>query len=394
METDIFSLDESIVLYDLTNTFFEGSAKYNAKAKFGRSKEKRSDAPLVTMGLALDGQGFPRKSAILEGNVSEPSTLKDILHHLIGTSAEIKKRTVVMDAGIATEDNLKWLRANGFVYVVVARDKLDMPEAGDFVPVTADKMDVTAKLVRNEERSEWDMYVNSVAKAHKEEGIKFKARQRLEEDMEQVRAGLIKKRGTKKLSKVYTRIGRVRERHKRVAGLYEIKVIPDGENKNAASVSWELKVEKEKKKLNGIYRLRTNEETISVEKFWKIYVNLTQVESSFKSMKSELGIRPIHHQTEKRVDGHLFITLLAYHVSHSIRYQLRKKGITDSWETTQDTLSNPVRVSTTLKGIDKDTIHIRKNSRSSLSQKRIYNALEIWRLPGKSIKAIFKKKKK
>lgn len=393
-ESKLFTLDESIVLYDLTNTFFEGSGKYNEKATFGRSKEKRSDAPLVTMGLVLDGQGFPRKSAVLPGNVSEPSTLEEMMRHLIGTHVETRKRTVVMDAGIATEENLNWLRSKGFVYVVVARNKIDMPEEGEFVPVSKGKKDVRAKLVRNEATSEWDMYVDSEAKAKKEEGIKSQSRQRFEEDIEQVRAGLNKKRGTKVLSKVHTRIGRIKERYRRVSGLYDITVIPDETNKNAVDIKWELQTEKEKKKLNGIYRLRTNEESITVETVWNIYVNLTQVESSFKSMKSELGIRPIFHQKGCRVDAHLFITLLAYHVSHSIRYRLQKHGIKHSWESIRGILSNHVRVTTTINGENDQAIHIRKNSRSDAEQKKVYTALEIWKLPGKIIKTIFKKRKK
>ncbi len=170
---------------------------------------------------------------------------------------------MVMDAGIVTEDNLTWLRSKGFVYFVVARNKIEMPEEGEFVPVAEGKKDVRAKLVRNE-TSEWDLYVNSDAKAKKEEGIKSKSRQRFEEDMKQVRAGLNKKRGTKALAKVHTRIGRVKERHRRISGLYHIKVIPDETNENAIDVKWEFQPDKEKKKLNGIYRLRTNEESITV----------------------------------------------------------------------------------------------------------------------------------
>ena len=128
---------------------------------------------------------------------------------------------------------------------------------------------------------------------------------------------------------------------------------------------------------------------MTVETFWKIYVNVTQVESSFRSMKSEPGIRSVHHQKEHRVDAHLFITLLAYHVSHSIRYRLQKHGIKHNWETIRNILSDHVRVTTTIKGEGSQAIHIRKNSRSGFDQKRIYNALEIWKLPGKIIKAIF-----
>lgn len=99
----------------------------------------------------------------------------------------------MMDAGIATEENLSWLREKGFIYVVVARNKIEMPEDGEFIPVAEEKQDVRGKLVRNEETAERDLFVDSAAKAKKEEGIKSQSRQRFEEDMEQVQAGLNKK---------------------------------------------------------------------------------------------------------------------------------------------------------------------------------------------------------
>ncbi len=246
-------------------------------------------------------------------------------------------------------------------------------------------------MVRNAEAEEWDLYIDFEAKAKKEEGIKSKSRQRFEEDMEQVRAGLNKKKGTKVLEQVHTQIGRVKERHRRVSGLYRITVVPD---KNAIDVTWTLQSEKEKKKLNGIYRLRSNRESITVEEFWQIYTNLTQVESAFKSMKSELGFRPIHHQKEQRVDAHLFITLLAYHICHSIGHRLRAHGICHHWETIRDVLSGHVRVTTTMKGEGNRSIHIRKNSRPTTEQRKIYKALDIAKLPGKVIKAILQKRKK
>ena len=269
-----------------------------------------------------------------------------------------------------------------------------MPEAGEFVPVSEDKKDVKAKLIRNEESSEWDLYVNSEAKAQKEEGIESKSRQRFEEDMEQVRAGLFKKRGTKAVEKVYTRIGRVKERHRRVSGLYQIKIVPDERQKYAVDAAWTLQPEKEKKRLNGIYRPRTNIEEISLETFWKIHVNLTGVESAFRCMKSELGIRPVHRQKERRVDARLFITLLAYHVSHSIRHQLAQKDIRHNWHTIRTILARHMRVTTTMEGEDSKIIHIRKNSRAASIRQQVYQALNMWKIPGKVIKAKFKKKKK
>ncbi len=118
-ERNLFGFEETITLYDLTNTFFEGTANNNPKASFGRSKEKRSDCPLVTLGLVLDGSGFPRKSKIFAGNVSESSTLETMLHGLDAS----KDAMVIMDAGIATQDNVQWLSDKGYRYLVVSRKR-------------------------------------------------------------------------------------------------------------------------------------------------------------------------------------------------------------------------------------------------------------------------------
>ena len=113
----IFGFGETITLYDLTNTYFEGVAAGVGKAARGHSKECRSDCPLVTLAMALDGSGFPRRSRVFAGNASEPATLEDMLTGLGAPPGA----TVVMDAGIATEANLTWLRAQGYHYVVVSR---------------------------------------------------------------------------------------------------------------------------------------------------------------------------------------------------------------------------------------------------------------------------------
>ena len=119
-EKDLFKLKRTIVLYDLTNTFFEGQAKNNSKAAHGRSKEKRKDCPLVTLGLVLDGDGFPLGSNIFEGNVSEPKTLKTMLESL-HNAADQQGAIVVMDAGIASQENLDWLKEHAYHYIVVSR---------------------------------------------------------------------------------------------------------------------------------------------------------------------------------------------------------------------------------------------------------------------------------
>jgi hypothetical protein len=125
-EGQLFALEEKIILYDLTNTFFEGTGKYNPKARYGRSKEKRSDCPLVTLGLVLDTHGFPKKSQIFEGNVSEPKTLETMIGGLAGgeiSEDSLIRPTIVLDAGISSEENLLWLKDKHYPYIVVSRKK-------------------------------------------------------------------------------------------------------------------------------------------------------------------------------------------------------------------------------------------------------------------------------
>ena len=110
---------------------------------------------------------------------------------------------------------------------------------------------------------------------------------------------------------------------------------------------------------------------------WKTYTTLTDLESVFKSLKSELGLRPIFHQTQSRVDGHLFITLLSYSIIHTIRYKLKQKGIHYSWNSIRDILRNQKRITTTMKCKDNTTIHIRQSSELNEQQRGIYDALDM-----------------
>jgi len=364
VEVGIFALEERIILYDLTNTFFEGTGKFNPKAKYGRSKEKRSDCPLVTLGLVLDMQGFPKRSRIFEGNVSEPGTLETMINGLSdgdNPQQSLLKPTVVMDAGIATEDNVKWLRGHNYRYIVVSRKKkVKIPDDVKVVPVKQDDKTeavlVQAGLVYNKETDEIELYCHSVDKGKKEEGIKNKFQERFEAELLKTDKALNLKNGTKRYEKVIEKIGRLKERFKRISHLYKITI-----NKN---------------------------DDLNEKEIWDIYTMLTDIEDAFRCMKSELGLRPNYHHIERRSDGHIFITLLAYHIMQTIRTKLREKGVHFCWETVRVRLSSHMRVSTTLKREDGRVIHIRKSSRAESNHKEIYDALDLPQQPGKTLKAI------
>lgn len=386
-ESNLFSFDETFVLYDLTNTFFEGSGKYNEKAKRGRSKEKRSDCPLITLGLVLDRHGFPRRSDFFDGNVSEPKTLAQILDSLSSGQLGLEKPTVVLDAGIATEKNLDWLKENEYLYIVVSRKKGLFPEEGDFERVNSNPKNlVEAKLLRNEENQEWELYCHSEGKEKKEESIKTSFQKRFEEDLQSLNEGLKKKGCTKKYTRILERIGRLKEKYKRVSSLYLIEIKTDTENSNAIEIQWNRIKDKNEKCLNGVYCLRSNVPTPSAKWLWQNYIMLTEVEFAFRCMKSELGMRPVFHQKTKRVEGHLWITLLAYHVMHSIRYRLKEKGVHFSWDTIREIMAPQVRVSITAEQENGKQFHLRKTGEPNVWAKNIYHALGYPQQPGKTVK--------
>lgn len=392
-EQQLFELDEKIILYDLTNTFFEGSGKYNRKAKNGRSKEKRSDCPLVTLGLVLDMHGFPKKSRIFEGNVGEPTTLKTMIEGLSGGDISdnlLFKPTIVLDAGIASEDNIKWIKSKGYRYIVVSRQKkIELPSDLTMHTVKEDEKTntvfVQAGLSKNDETDEIELYCHSIDKEKKEESIKNNFQTRFEAELLKARKALHLKHGTKQYDKVVERIARKKEKYKLVSHRYKVDIEKDSETDNAKNITWSRKNDK---KPSGFYCLRTNRKDLNEQQIWDTYTMLTDIEDAFRCMKSELGLRPIYHHKETRCDGHIFITLLAYHIMHAIRFRLRQKGVNLSWATIRKQLASHVRVTTTMKRKDGKIIHIRKSLKAEPPHQVIYDALNLTSQPGKTAKVI------
>ena len=391
-EGQLFGLDEKIILYDLTNTFIEGTGKFNGKARYGRSKEKRSDCLLMTLGLVLDVQGFPKKSRIYEGNISEPKTLEQMIKGLfIGECGQdpLLMPMIVLDAGIASEDNIKWLRSKSYRYIVVSRKKKKaIPPSVTMVAVKRNDDDdvlVEAGLCNNPDTDELDLYCHSLDKEKKEEGIKNRFQSRLESDLTTARSALNKKNGTKNYEKVIERIGRLKERYRSVAHGYKITVVRHPGTDKAKDIKW---THTKREKTSGVYCLRTNQKDLEVQQIWDIYTMLTDIEDAFRCMKSELGLRPIYHQKEARCDGHIFITVIAYHLMHTIRFKLRHKGVKFCWTTIRRQLSTHVRATTTMKRKDNKVIKIRKSSKTEPTHEVIYDALGLSHRPGRTVKTI------
>ena len=375
----IFGFGQTITLYDLTNTYFEGMAAGVSKAKRGHSKECRSDCPLVTLAMALDGSGFPRRAQVFAGNASEPATLKDMLTSLGAPLGA----TVVMDAGIATEANLTWLRAQGYHYVVVSRLR-----ERQFDPALATEVqsagDVTIKIQRVlDAQGHALLYCHSPAREQKDRAIDAAKAAGFEAVLLRLVAGLSKPRGTKDVARIMERLGRAKQRFARAAQHYQVEVAKDDTGTQVRAITWTKRIKPGSAAMHpGVYCLRTTLVELDDATLWRTYTMLTNLESVFRSLKTDLGLRPVFHQIDRRVEGHLFISVLAYHFVHTLRLQLKARGIEDSWQTLRETLATQQRVTATLQRRDGRAVHVRKATRPEPHHQKINEILGLAPNPG------------
>lgn len=389
-EKQLFDLSERICLFDLTNTYFEGQAAGNDKAKRGRSKEKRSDCKLVTLALVVDELGFAKYSRLYPGNQVECHSLEQIIESLIALRPRLAKdRTVVIDAGIATEDNVAFLRANGFHYIVVKRGKADfIPDDTKAMHVIRQTDQYTLEVKRQQNENETLLLCRSTGRTSKDRGIRSRQENLMLERLQYYHDGLGKKGRTKTYPKVVEMIGRLREKYPRASKLYDIDVVAEqkpGKKVKAEAIVWKKRPQYDTHcKFEGCYVLRTDRTELSDQQIWETYVMLTRVENAFRSLKSSLGLRPNFHQNEERADAHMFISVLAYHILHTIEYKLRLCGDHRSWATIADILSTHQRLTIEYNVKEQGQTlrnHLRLCSNPDPEHRQIYQGLGLKPIP-------------
>ena len=392
---ELFSLDQRIVLYDLTNTYFEGKKSGSIKAQFGRSKERRNDCKLMTLALVVDALGFPKESHVLEGNVSEPGTLEGMLDALENLGQTGKRKTIVIDAGIASEDNIALLKARKFSYIAVSRKQSYDPFLWAQSPsvklqLNDQQGELKVKLAILENvstdgkiSSEGFLLCHSRQKEIKEKQIAEKRMQRFETELERINAGLSKPRTQKKYGTIMERIGRLKQRYG-VGNCYDIEI--EQEDSLVKSITFKKNpTGQSKSERFGDYVIRTDRVDLDEATISGIHRSLTRIESSFRAMKSELGLRPNYHKSEEATTAHIFLSVLAYHMVCPILKRLSQSGLNYTWTSVRNILSSQDRVVTSFNTREGDCIHVRNTTQANLSQKTIYNALKINHAPLKNI---------
>jgi len=334
---ELFDISDKIVLYDLTNTYFEGQYSGSELAKYGRSKEKRNDARLVVLALVVNIYGFIKYSAIHEGNMADCKNLSLMIDKL-SRCTNAQNPVVVMDAGIASEENLAMIRAKGYHYLCVSRTRLKDYQAisGRLTVLleTKSKRNVRLKAVSNNNNTDYYLEVASEDKYETANSMRVQFEQRFEMELQKIAQSLDHKGGTKKAVKVYERIGRARERYPSVQYYYDIEVTLSKDNHTATAVSWSKNEQQYAKKEAslGLYFLRTSLLLKDEVMIWNIYNTIREIESSFRCLKTDLDLRPVYHKSDAGTIAHLHLGLLAYWIVNTVRCKLKAHGINSQWQ--------------------------------------------------------------
>ena len=376
--TSLFDIEDKIIIFDISNTYFETAKHGSEIANYGRSKEKRSDCKIVVFTGVINAQGFIKHSRIYEGNTPDPATLEDMINDLEHNSQGMPKKTIVIDAGIATEDNINFIRSKNYTYVCVARSGLKTYELDEanIKKVRLAKKDkeeyVDLCIVQQQAHQDTWMYIKSPGKMVKEKSMNAKLSARFLEELQTLNDGLSVKRKIKNIDKVHQKIGRIKQAHKRVSSQYKIEVKSQGTF--ATAITWEYIAPATKlDKMEGIYFIRTNLAHHTESDLWGIYNCIREVESTFRCLKSDLNIRPIHHQNDHRIESHIYLTILAYQLINTIRHMLKQNGIKLSWSNVLRLMQTQIILTTEIITASKK-MHLRKPNKPNQAVANIYDA--------------------
>jgi len=314
----LFDISYDVLLYDLTSTYFEGLCEQNPKARFGHSKDRRSDCRQVLIALVVTPDGFPLNYEVLAGNTSEKTTLADLLTKIESRYGK-SRRVWLMDRGIPKEETLSLMRNTGVNYLVgTPRKLLDSFEQ--------------SLLQTQWQRARGDVYVKSI-KDQGETYVLAKSKARLQKERairhRKLRTYL---RGLDKLQKNYRdrdrflkRLGVLLHEAGSCSKCVDIQLPPEGKKVSPKNFKYRFNRQAYRQMIHrdGKYFLRTNQTGKHPVELWEQYMLQTRVEQSFKELKSDLSIRPIHHHLESRVDAHIFIAFMSYCLQTTLRQKLK-----------------------------------------------------------------------
>jgi len=325
----MFSARFEFLLYDITSTYFEGQCERNPRAQRGYSRDSRPDCKQVCIGLVVTPDGLPLAYEVFAGNRADVTTVEDIVD-LMERKYGRAERIWAMDRGMVSEDNLDYLRERDALYIVgtpkgrLRKFERQLLEKRDWKQV---EPGVEVKLVNRPDGEGQEQYVlcRSLARHEKEAAMLNRQRDRLRFKLQQIDTSLKKRKA--KPYPIERRIGKWLGRNTAAEKVFAVEVI----TKDGWAVG--LRIEEDESKLGwaqaaqGAYLLRTNCREQDPSKLWRWYIHLTEVEDAFRTGKSDLGLRPVFHQREDRVQAHILVCFLALVMWRSLEMWLKGKGL-------------------------------------------------------------------
>jgi len=385
-EQSLFNLEPTLFLYDLTSTYFEGLAAANPKAQRGYSRDRRPDCKQVVVGLVVGREGFPIAHEAFAGNTQDRTTLATMLDRLAARVGPAEGATVVVDRGMAFDDNIAEITQRKLHYIVAARQSerdrwlAELDDDSGFEPVLRQpsptnpaqrKTTVEVKLARHPTGTH--VLCRSDGRIEKDRAIRTRQEGRLVADLDKLRARIQTGKLVNPL-KIGEAIGRLKERYPRVARYYPIAY--DAATKDLTAARDEDHYARAER-LDGCYLLKSDRTDLSAEEAWRIYALLTRAEAAFRDMKSPLSERPIFHQKERRVEAHICLCVLAFHLLVAVEHTLRTRDVHTSWATLRDRLKTHQVCTVVLPTTAGATLRIRRASTPEPEHLEIYRLLDI-----------------
>jgi transposase len=393
-EEQLFNLDGTVYLYDLTSSYFEGQCLANDQAQRGHSKDHRPDCKQVVVGLVVDREGFPKAHEVFDGNRSEGTTLGEMLERLQARAGAAT--TVVVDRGMSSAANLQEIRDHGFHYLVASRQDERAQHLEEFedaegwqelerpVSLTNPFQHKSQVWIKRGPNGEAPVLVlcRSAGREEKDRAIRTTQEQRFVTNLTKLQARVSAGR-LKAEAKIQQAIGRLRERYPRVARFYQVTY-----SDQSGQLSWQVDEARKQRaeELDGSYLLKTSRTDLTADEIWRTYILLTRVEAAFRAMKSPLAERPIFHQLERRVQTHIFLCVLAYHLLMAIEKTCRDRGLHTSWPTLREQLTTHQVLTLVLPTVDGRTLTIRKATTPEPEHRDLYRVLGIPEEPMKPVR--------
>jgi transposase len=385
-ERTLFNLDDTIDLYELTSTYFEGQCRLTSQARRGYSRDQRPDCKQILVGLVLDREGFPKAHEVFDGNRQDRVTLDEMLAVLEARTGQRGGATVVVDRGMAFDENLAQIRARGHHYVVAGRPSERAPHLAAFAEEAGWQAVLRTPSPRNPAQRKSRVFVKrqpvgqevyvlcrSEGREDKDRAIRDKHEQRLLHDLERLQARVARGR-LRAEAKVREAIGRLKERDPRVARYDAIAYDPATRAvTGTAHADRQAKAET----LEGASVLRTDRVDLSGEDLWRLSILLTRVEAAFRAMKSPLMERPIFHHLQHRVQTHICLCGLAYHLLVAIEKRFLDQGRHTSWATLREELTPHQVVTVVLPRPNGKTLRLRKGTTPEPPHRDISRTLQI-----------------